>query len=528
MSSSRPPVTRGRSGETRLVEVLGAFAFAADLGAGQPLGHALRTVRLSMTLADRLALDHADRVCTFHTAFLAHAGCTAGTGDFVAMTANEMVAYGELFALDPSDGADVLDWLARHRPQEAPGPTLPPPLEEIGPRVLEHTRGVCEVGHRLAERIGLSVETATAVKHTFEFWDGSGPYAIRGDAIPIASRLALAALTVDSIQHLHGWHEAQISAQHRSGAMLDPMIAAAVADLPEPDMTDGGSAPWESSDELWQSVLALDPDSGPGAPEFDRLEEVVQAFADFADIKDLSKFGHSRDTTRIARGIARRFGMPEAEIESLAWAARVHDLGNVAVPLRVLQGRRPPTGYEQEQQRLHPYYTERILERIPGLKEAARIAGMHHERLDGSGGYRGLSDTAIPLAARILAVACRFDELAKAARQPVPEATEDALTQLEAAAAADKLDPDCIRALRAELRGARVRRPLRRSRPRGLTDREIEVLRLIARGLTNREMAAELTVSDRTIGRHIENIYNKLGVSSRAASTLFALEHDLL
>ena len=105
----------GQVAAVRIVEVLGAFAFAADIGAGQPLGHALRTVRLSMELADRLSLDDAERVRVFQTGFLAHAGCTAGTGDFVGLTANEMAAYGELFALDPTNHGEVLDWLMRHR-----------------------------------------------------------------------------------------------------------------------------------------------------------------------------------------------------------------------------------------------------------------------------------------------------------------------------------------------------------------------------------------------------------------------------
>ena len=275
-------------------------------------------------------------------------------------------------------------------------------------------------------------------------------------------------------------------------------------------------------------MLALDPAPRDAALNADDLKDVVEAFADFAEIKDTARFGHVRDTTRLATGMGRRFGMSEDEIESLRWAALVHDLGNVAVPLRVLRGTRPPTGYEQEQLRLHPYYTERILGRAAfALAEAAHIASMHHEYLDGSGGYRGLSGAAIPLAARILAVACRYDEIAREGGTPTPNRIDAALSQMDASTAT-RFDPDCLRALHAEVRGTRLRKPVRRSHPGGLTDREVEVLRLITRGLTNREMAAELTLSDRTIGRHIENIYNKLGVSSRAASTLFALEHDLV
>jgi HD-GYP domain-containing protein (c-di-GMP phosphodiesterase class II) len=527
MTSRRLLASDSPRGRARVVEVLGAFAFAADLGAGQPLGHALRTVRLSMELADRLSLDDVERLRTFHTSFLAHAGCTAGTGDFAAVTANEMAAYGDLFVLDPTNRSEVLDWLIRHRPEGRSDPDMRALAEEIGPRVVEHTRGVCEVGYRIAERLGLSGETAGAVKHTFEFWDGSGPYGLHGEAIPIASRVTLAALVMDSIQYLQGWDAAQAAARRRSGAMLEPAIVEALGQLPAPEIDDRSKGSWESSDELWQSVLASDPTPRGEALDSDRLKDVIQAFADFTEIKDITRFGHSRDTTSLAVGMARRFGMSGNEIQPLRWAALVHDFGNVAVPLGVLRGMRPPTGYEQEQLRLHPYYTERILGRVSALGGAARIASMHHEYLDGSGGYRGLSGEAIPLEARILAVACRYDEIARAAGAPAPEGVDEALSQLQLDAGT-RFDPDCLRALHAEVHGARLRKPLRRSHPRGLTDREVEVLQLIARGLTNREMATELTLSDRTIGRHIENIYNKLGVSSRAASTLFALEHDLL
>ena len=62
----------------------------------------------------------------------------------------------------------------------------------------------------------------------------------------------------------------------------------------------------------------------------------------------------------------------------------------------------------------------------------------------------------------------------------------------------------------------------------GLTAREVEVLRLVAAGKTNREIAAALVISDHTVRRHLQNIFAKLGVSSRAAATAFAFEHDLV
>ena len=62
----------------------------------------------------------------------------------------------------------------------------------------------------------------------------------------------------------------------------------------------------------------------------------------------------------------------------------------------------------------------------------------------------------------------------------------------------------------------------------GLTAREVEVLRLVAAGKTNRAVATDLVISEKTVARHLSNIFDKLGVSSRAAATAYAYEHDLI
>jgi DNA-binding NarL/FixJ family response regulator len=64
--------------------------------------------------------------------------------------------------------------------------------------------------------------------------------------------------------------------------------------------------------------------------------------------------------------------------------------------------------------------------------------------------------------------------------------------------------------------------------PAGLSDRELEVLRLVARGLTNKEVAARLDISVKTAGHHVQHIFGKIGVTTRAAAGLFAMQNDLL
>jgi DNA-binding NarL/FixJ family response regulator len=62
----------------------------------------------------------------------------------------------------------------------------------------------------------------------------------------------------------------------------------------------------------------------------------------------------------------------------------------------------------------------------------------------------------------------------------------------------------------------------------GLTVREVQVLSLLARGVSNRNVAKSLSISEKTVGNHVEHIYTKIGVSTRPAATLFALQHGLL
>jgi DNA-binding CsgD family transcriptional regulator len=153
------------------------------------------------------------------------------------------------------------------------------------------------------------------------------------------------------------------------------------------------------------------------------------------------------------------------------------------------------------------------------------MVGTHQERMDGSGYYRGLSEPSISLGARIIAVADRLDQLTHD-RPGIPASSvTDALHQLER----ESLDPGVIAALRRCLGERTVGAPVPRDRqPAGLTERELEVLCLAARGHTRREIGRRLAISENTVRHHLEHIYNKTGTNNRVSATLFAMEHGLL
>jgi HD-GYP domain-containing protein (c-di-GMP phosphodiesterase class II) len=166
-----------------------------------------------------------------------------------------------------------------------------------------------------------------------------------------------------------------------------------------------------------------------------------------------------------------------------------------------------------------------MLARPEGLARLGRIAALHHERLDGSGYPRGLTGAAIGPAARLLAAA----DVYHAMREPRPHRgaldAERAATELRAAARSGRLEGEAVDAV-LEAAGHRVRS--RPELPAGLTPRELQVLRLVARGLTSREIGDRLQISPKTARNHIEHIYSKAGVSTRAGASLFAVRHGLV
>ena len=152
---------------------------------------------------------------------------------------------------------------------------------------------------------------------------------------------------------------------------------------------------------------------------------------------------------------------------------------------------------------------------------------MHHEWLNGQGYHKGLSQAQIPIAARVVAVADAYLELLQNGPGR-PGAGADRALALMQQQVGTRFDQECFEALASEVRGA-VPRALRREEwPSGLTAREVEVLRLVSQGLSRREVAKRLVVSEHTVRHHLENIYSKVGVSSRAGAVLFAVENGLL
>lgn len=524
---TRHPPSKPLHGPIRMAEVLAAFSLATDLGAGKPMGHAIRACYLGMHIAQTMRLSTEEQAELYYSFLLMHSGCTALS---LALTplikGDELAAIADITLRDGANPREVLAWMRRFISPDAPLPTRVLNITEMmlhSRDAVDHQRGACEVAVRTAQRLDMPQGVQEVVRHYLERWDGQGPYGLKGSAIPVKARLLQMALKVEAFHTARGRHDLETWVLEQKGKAFDPQVVEvflAVAETPNL---------WETlaQSDLWAVILDLEPDSPYRYIDEAKLDDVTLAVADFVDLKSPATMGHSRETARIAEGIARRMGLPQSEVADIRRAALVHDLGHVALPGNLLLHPGHLSEVDKEKLRLHPYYTERILSRVPALAAVAALAGKHHERMNGTGYYRGLSGNELSVSACILAVTDEFHERLQAHPGRADSGPADALKAMQPEVGT-MFSPECFEALAQEL-GVAAPKPLRRREwPAGLTDRQVEVLRLAARGLSNREIGRQLAITEKTVGHHLEHIYNKIGVSSRVAAVFFAVEHELI
>ncbi len=512
----------------RLAEVLAALSLATDLGTGKTMGHAIRSCYLGMQMACVLRLSMKDQTELYYSFLLMHSGCTVlSLGLAPLIQGDELAAIGDITLRDSTNPMEMLRWLGRNVAPDAPLLTRALHIIEAmmhSGDASEQLRGACEVAVRVAQRLGMPLGVQTALRNYQERWDGKGPFRLQGSEIPASARLLHAALKIEAFHSALGRQAAEQWAHEQNGKTLDPhVVEAFCAVAQQPEL-------WETlaRQDLWDLVLDLEPNSPYQSMDATKLDNVALAVADFVDLKSPFSVCHSRETAKIAEGIARRMGLSETEITDIRRAALVRDLGQVAVPSNIMFRHGQLNEGDQERLRLHPYYTERILARVPALATVATIAGQHHERLNGTGYYRGLSGNELSVSACILALADAFQERMQGEAghvAPDPQAVLQAM-QPELGTL---FSPACFTALAQEfdMEVEEVQTPRKRKWPVGLTDREVEVLRLVATGATNRQIAQTLVISEKTVAHHLEHIYNKIGISSRAAAIYFGMEHEL-
>jgi HD-GYP domain-containing protein (c-di-GMP phosphodiesterase class II) len=517
----RPADAPPHGGQVRSAELVAALCLATDLGMGFPFEHGLHTTLIAMRLADRLGVDRDCASQTYYASLLVHSGCTTDAHVTPEVFGDSLTTRFHPFMY--GSGREILTGLLRALPDpERRGPLRAAQVARRLPRMVREQRphlvAVCEVAGMLADGLGLPPSIQTLPAHLFDRWDGRGPLGgARGDAIPLPMRIVHVAVDA-AFQRLIGGDERVVRlVSERAGHAFDPQVAACLtADADRILALDARAS-------VWEETLACEPRPSL-VLEGEGIDRALVAMGNFADLISPSLSGHSTGVAELAAAAARRSRMEAASGVALRRAALVHDLGRVAVHPRIWRKPGPLTADELEKVRLHPYYSERVLASAAFLRALAPVAGAHHERLDGSGYHRGIGGAELGPPARLLAAADAYHAMIEPRPHRDPIAPERAAGILGEEAGAGRLDADAVTAV-IESAG---QRPPRLERPAGLTEREAEVVGMLARGLQTKQVARALGISVKTADRHIQNAYRKIGVSSRAAATLFAMEQGLI
>jgi HD-GYP domain-containing protein (c-di-GMP phosphodiesterase class II) len=358
-----------------------------------------------------------------------------------------------------------------------------------------------------------------SLAHAYERWDGKGfPDGLAGGEVPMAIRVVSVARDAEMWARQAGWATAAEMLARRRGRAYDPAVVDALSGDGEGWLAGIGDDP---------CAAVLDAEPAPMLTLDDsRIDGALRAVADFADLKSPFFLGHSTGVAVIAGEAATAAGLSDEDAATLRRAGLVHDVGKVGVASGIWDQPGPLSADQWERVRLHSYLGERVLSRCRLLEPYAALAARHHERADGSGYHRGLAGDQLGVSARILAAADMYHALIEArphrnALGPVAAAT--LLLDEVDTGRLGRAEVDAVLAAAGQ-----ASRPPHIDRPAGLTEREVDVLRLIASGQANKQVAATLGISPKTVGRHIEHIYAKAGVSTRAGATLFAMEHRLL
>jgi HD-GYP domain-containing protein (c-di-GMP phosphodiesterase class II)/DNA-binding CsgD family transcriptional regulator len=354
-----------------------------------------------------------------------------------------------------------------------------------------------------------------AFEDVFERWDGHGlPNHRAGEALDPIARVVGVAEQAAMAHATGGAPAARAEIARRAGGHLDPALCAAFLASAEEIL-----APIDAADDLALAVRAAEP---PPVAALTELGRPCGALATFADLKGSHLAGHSPHVAELAVEAARLAGLDGRD--DLRVAGLLHDIGRAGVVSSIWDRPGPLGAADRERVRLHPHWTERVLASTPLLAPHAGVAAAHHERLDGSGYHRAARAADLPRGARLLAAADVLAALTEERPHRPAHSRDEAARIVQDEAVAGRLDPEAAAAV-IEAGGAP--RP-RVAWPNDLTDREVDVLRLTARGLANKQIAAELVVSPRTVQNHLAAVYDKTGRRTRAGAAVFAVEHGLL
>ncbi len=468
-----------------------AIAFIGDLSMGRATDQSPRTAWLAMALARAAACSDDVIAAVEIAALLRWSGCTANAAGFERILGDDVAGREAMMAL-----------------------TLPPLNADAQSQMPEMAQIHCEVAGDIARMLALGEPIETALRHTFERYDGSGlPGVLRGDAVPAAVYIVALASDLEILSRAHGLPRALQWIESRAGHVYPAALAALLLQH---------AADWLVQLDTFSTQGTLLPPALNATTQPVALELV----ADIADLKLPWLAGYSRQVATLAHTVALKLGLDETPAQQLYCAGLIHNIGRAALPnaLWNIAGPLPYAAWERV--RLVPYWTRRASQHTAALAAAADLASYAYERLDGSGYFRGLSGDTIPMERRILAAVAAWCALVSRRPWRAAHTPQEAAALLQTEALAGRLDVAVVDAVIAQATGQPGLQT--RKTPGLLSERETDVLRRISLGESNKEVARALVISPSTVRTHMESIFRKLQCSTRAAATLKAFTLGVL
>ena len=433
----------------RVAAVVAALSRALDLSTGQPPGHSVRSCLLGMRIGQEYGLQEVQLNELYFALLLKDCGCSGNASKtFHVLGSDDLKAKRDV---------KITDWTSVNRESfryALSHAAIGKPLLERALTLLrlartqkahawEVTKIRCERGALLARSMGLPDATSAAIRDLDEHWGGTGnPDHLRGEQINLLSRVMLLSQTLENFAAAHSKDAALEVVRQRTGKWFDPALVRAATSLAKRRQL------WTDMDapDVSDLVLTLDPQAARMKLGDGTCDSICTAFAQIVDAKSPFTYNHSNGVANASVAIAQHLGLSPKRVMFVRHAALLHDLGKLGVSNAILEKPAKLNDEEWKIMKRHPEDTWLILRDIPHFGELSEVAASHHEKLDGSGYFRGLNARDLSTESRIIAVADIFDALSakRPYRDGLPLETVFMIMRKDAPHA---IDGDCLRAL---------------------------------------------------------------------------------
>lgn len=436
-----------------LSELVSALSYALDITEGHPTGHCVRCCWIGVHVGAEIGLDQQTLAHVYYTTLLKDVGCSSNAARICQLYLNDDVALKHDFHLVNDSLPQILRFVLSRTGMKAKLAERFRALLNIamngGAIVDELFQTRCQTGAEIVRQMRFPEAVAAGVRHLDEHWDGKGrPDGLAGETIPIASRIALLGQVADVFYASAGAEAAIAELKARSGTWVEPALVEAC----ERASRRPGFWAMLDSPELSTAIVELSPYDRHQPIDDDYLDDIAGAFAKVVDAKSPYTRGHSDRVALFTDLIAEALGRSDEHRRRLKRAALLHDIGKLGVSNQILDKPGRLDEAEWEAIRHHPTLGEIILSRIGAFRELSRIAGAHHERLDGKGYPRGLSASDIDNDTRIVTTADIFDALT-AERPYRPAMPVSRALEIMASDVGTAIDGACFEALKRAIAG---------------------------------------------------------------------------